>query len=138
MDSFSVQSRRSIGAVSWSLVWTAINCQPISISTVPYSVYYRFCRLQMPAANMSTSRTGILSLYRNLLRTGGRFSQYGFREYARRRTRDAFREHKTETDPQRIQDLVNRGISELQMMKRQTVISQMYNMDKLVVEVSLR
>ena len=87
---------------------------------------------------MSTSRTGILSLYRNLLRTGSRFSQYGFREYARRRTRDAFREHKTETDPQRIQDLVNRGISELQMMKRQTVISQMYNMDKLVVEVSLR
>jgi hypothetical protein len=90
------------------------------------------------SANISVSRTAILSLYRNLLRTGSRFSQYGFREYARRRTKDAFREHKSETDPQRIQDLVNRGISELQMMKRQTMISQMYNTDKLVVEVPLR
>lgn len=89
------------------------------------------------AGNISTSRTAVLSLYRNLLRAGGHFSQYGFREYARRRTRDAFREHKAETDPQRIQDLVSRGINELQMMKRQTVIGQMYNMDKLVVEVRL-
>ena len=89
------------------------------------------------AGNISTSRTAVLSLYRNLLRTGSHFSQYGFREYARRRTRDAFREHKAETDPQRIQELVSRGINELQMMKRQTVIGQMYNMDKLVVEVPL-
>lgn len=90
------------------------------------------------AGNISASRTAVLSLYRNLLRTGGHFSQYGFREYARRRTRDAFREHRAETDPQRIQELVTRGINELQMMRRQTVIGQMYNMDKLVVEVCLR
>lgn len=87
------------------------------------------------ANHISTSRTAILSLYRNLLRTGGQFSQYNFREYARRRTRDAFREHKNETDPQRIQDLVNRAINDLQTMKRQTVISKLYNTDKLVVEV---
>src|SRR5277367_623948 len=87
------------------------------------------------ASNIVTSRTAILSLYRNLLRTGGHFSQYGFREYAKRRTRDAFREHRNETDQQRIQDLVSRGINELQVMKRQTVIGQMYNTDKLVVEV---
>lgn len=90
------------------------------------------------AGNISTSRTAVLSLYRNLLRTGGHFSQYGFREYARRRTRDAFREHRAETDPQRIHDLVGKGINELEMMKRQTVIGKMYNMDKLVVEVRLR
>jgi hypothetical protein len=89
------------------------------------------------STNLSTSRSAILSLYRNLLRTGGQFNQYGFREYARRRTRDAFREHKKETDPERVQDLVHRGLNDLQMMKRQTVIGQMYNMDKLVVEVSL-
>src|SRR5579862_2375191 len=91
----------------------------------------------MSTSNIATSRQAILSLYRNLLRSGNEFSQYGFREYARRRTRDAFREHQNETDPAKIQDLVNRGISELRMMKRQTVISQMYNMDKLVVEVRL-
>jgi hypothetical protein len=89
------------------------------------------------STNLSTSRSAILSLYRNLLRTGAQFNQYGFREYARRRTRDAFREHKKETDPERVQDLVHRGLNDLQMMKRQTVIGQMYNMDKLVVEVSL-
>ena len=87
------------------------------------------------ASNIATSRTAILSLYRNLLRTGGNFTQYGFREYAKRRTRDAFREHKNETDHHRIQELVSRGITELQMMKRQTVIGQMYYIDKLVVEV---
>jgi len=91
----------------------------------------------MATTNMATSRTAILSLYRSLLRAGGQFSQYNFREYARRRTRDAFREHKTETDPQRIQDLVSKGINDLQMMKRQTAISKMYNMDKLVVEVHI-
>jgi len=89
----------------------------------------------MSTSNISTSRQAILSLYRNLLRTGNQFSQYGFREYAKRRTRDAFREHQRETDPEKIQNLVSRGISDLQMMKRQTVISQMYDMDKLVVEV---
>ena len=86
-------------------------------------------------SNISVSRSAILSLYRSLLRTGNQFGQYGFREYARRRTRDAFREHKNESEPRRIQELVNRGICDLQMMKRQTAISQMYNMDKLVVEV---
>jgi len=89
----------------------------------------------MSATNISTSRSAILSLYRNLLRQGNQYSQYNFREYARRRTRDAFRQHKDETDPQRVQEFVSQGINELQMMKRQTVISQMYNIDKLVVEV---
>jgi LYR motif-containing protein 4 len=93
-------------------------------------------RAMATANGMATSRTAILSLYRGLLRTGAQFSQYNFREYARRRTRDAFREHMDETDPQRIQDLVNRAITDLQVMKRQTAISKMYNMDKLVVEVS--
>lgn len=89
----------------------------------------------MATSGVSTSRSAVLSLYRNLIRTGSRFSQYGFREYAQRRTRDAFREHQNETNPQKLQELVNRGVNELQMMRRQTVISQMYNIDKLVVEV---
>lgn len=89
----------------------------------------------MAASGVSTSRSAVLSLYRSLLKAGSQFSQYGFREYARRRTRDAFREHKSETDPQKMQELVSRGVNELQMVRRQTVISQMYNIDKLVVEV---
>jgi hypothetical protein len=89
----------------------------------------------MATPHLATSRTVILSLYRNLLKTGARFSQYGFREYARRRTRDAFRQHQHETAPERIEQLVGRGLDDLEMLKRQTTIGRLYNVDRLVVEV---
>ncbi|PTD12640.1 hypothetical protein HYE67_008186 [Fusarium culmorum] len=81
------------------------------------------------------------------------FSAYNFREYAKRRTRDAFREHQGEQDSRKVQELVQHGIKELQSLKvrggymcvskqgriadseqRQTVISQFYQIDRLVVE----
>ncbi|CAZ80641.1 unnamed protein product [Tuber melanosporum] len=74
------------------------------------------------------------SLYRNLLRFSDRFSSYNFREYARRRTRDVFREHKNVEDPRKIQELMQKGLKELQVLKRQTMISQFFQMDRLVVE----
>ncbi|RYP33373.1 hypothetical protein DL767_004778 [Monosporascus sp. MG133] len=74
------------------------------------------------------------SLYRQLLRTGEKFQSYNFREYAKRRTRDAFLENKNVEDPRQIQDLIQKGLKELQMMKRQTVVSQFYQLDRLVVE----
>ncbi|KAI0805068.1 hypothetical protein GGR55DRAFT_656925 [Xylaria sp. FL0064] len=74
------------------------------------------------------------SLYRQLLRTGGDFQAYNFREYAKRRTRDAFRESKDVEDPRQIQDLIQKGLKELQIMKRQTIVSQFYQIDRLVVE----
>ena len=55
--------------------------------------------------------------YRNLLRFSNRFSAYNFREYAKRRTRDAFHEHQHESDPKRIQELIARGQKDLQMLK---------------------
>ncbi|KAI1101655.1 hypothetical protein F4804DRAFT_292536 [Jackrogersella minutella] len=76
----------------------------------------------------------VRTLYRQLLRQGGQFEAYNFREYARRRTKDAFREHKNVQDPREIQDLIQNGLKELQMMKRQTVISHFYQIDRLVVE----
>ncbi|AEO65063.1 uncharacterized protein THITE_2111645 [Thermothielavioides terrestris NRRL 8126] len=76
----------------------------------------------------------VLSLYRQLLRQGNQFASYNFREYAKRRTRDAFRENKNVEDPRRIQELMQKGLRDLQMMKRQTVISQFYQLDRLVVE----
>lgn len=74
------------------------------------------------------------SLYRQLLRQGEQFQAYNFRAYAKRRTRDAFRDHAAVQDPREIQGLIQKGLKELQMMKRQTVISQFYGIDKLVVE----
>ncbi|KAK6341917.1 hypothetical protein TWF730_001402 [Orbilia blumenaviensis] len=83
---------------------------------------------------MAETGLQVRSLYRSLLRTSSLFATYNFREYAKRRTRDAFREHKNETDERRIQELVQRGLKELSLLKRQTMISSFYQLDKLVVE----
>ena len=55
--------------------------------------------------------------YRQLLRQGSQFASYNFREYAGRRTKDAFREHKDITDEREIQELMQKGLKELQSMK---------------------
>ncbi|KAI5846753.1 complex 1 protein [Tricharina praecox] len=74
------------------------------------------------------------SLYRNLLRFSNRFAAYNFREYAKRRSRDAFREHRLEHDPQRVQELIARGQRDLKVLQRQTMLSQYFQLDRLVVE----
>jgi len=66
----------------------------------------------------------VRSLYRSLLRQGAQFAAYNFREYARRRTRDAFRANVGVGDERVVQECVQRGLKELQMLKRQTVVSQ--------------
>ncbi|MCJ1366482.1 hypothetical protein MMC16_005611 [Acarospora aff. strigata] len=76
----------------------------------------------------------VRSLFRSLLRQSRQFAAYNFREYAKRRTIDAFREHRQEIEERRIQGLIQKGLKELQMMKRQTVVSQFYQLDRLVVE----
>ncbi|KAH9868282.1 hypothetical protein J1614_007354 [Plenodomus biglobosus] len=76
----------------------------------------------------------VRSLYRSLMRQSSQFAAYNFREYAKRRTRDAFRDNKNVTEERQIQELVQKGIKELQSLKRQTVISQFYQIDRLVVE----
>jgi hypothetical protein len=55
--------------------------------------------------------------YRQLLRQSEQFASYNFREYAKRRTRDAFRENRAVEDQRKIQELVQKGLKELQMMK---------------------
>jgi len=51
------------------------------------------------------------------LRQGNQFAAYNFREYAVRRTKDAFRQHIAESDSSKIQELLSRGNTELQMLK---------------------
>lgn len=115
--------------------------------------------------------------YRSLLRQSSQFAAYNFREYARRRTKDAFREnHDKHLEEREQQELIQKGLKELQMMKvrdrafsekrdyvrpwhiyptrhavaalenevkvganpqllqRQTVVSQFFQLDRLVVE----
>ncbi|KAK2609192.1 hypothetical protein QQS21_002274 [Conoideocrella luteorostrata] len=79
----------------------------------------------------------VRSLYRQLLRQSEQFTAYNFREYAKRRTRDAFRENMLVQDPRKVQELVQKGLKDLQVLKRQTVIGQFYTMDRLVVEAGI-
>ncbi|TDZ21290.1 LYR motif-containing protein 4 [Colletotrichum sidae] len=76
----------------------------------------------------------VRSLYRQMLKQGDQFAAYNFREYAKRRTRDAFRDNKNVDDPRRVQELIQKGLDELMVMKRQTVVSQFFQFDRLVVE----
>lgn len=60
---------------------------------------------------------GVQLQFRSLLRQSNQFAAYNFREYAKRRTKDAFRDHNEEVDERRVQDLIQKGLKELQMMK---------------------
>jgi hypothetical protein len=51
------------------------------------------------------------------MRQSSQFSNYNFREYARRRTRDAFREHQKEGEERKIQEFIQEGLKNLRMMK---------------------
>lgn len=51
------------------------------------------------------------------MKTGDQFAAYNFREYAKRRTRDAFREHQKVEDPRQVQELIQKGIKELEKLK---------------------
>ncbi|KAF1980927.1 hypothetical protein K402DRAFT_399023 [Aulographum hederae CBS 113979] len=80
------------------------------------------------------------ALYRSLLRQSNQFAAYNFREYAKRRTRDAFRENRhvegsgSDGTERTVQELLQKGLKELQVLKRQTVVSQFFQLDRLVVE----
>ncbi|EKG11771.1 Complex 1 LYR protein [Macrophomina phaseolina MS6] len=86
------------------------------------------------AAAAADSAYQVRSLYRSLLRQSRQFAAYNFREYALRRTKDSFRANKDLTDSREIQDAISKGLSQLQVLKRQTVISQFFQLDRLVVE----
>lgn len=76
----------------------------------------------------------VLALYKKLLRESAKFSGYNYRSYAQRRIKDAFREHKHETDQSKIDSLIQKGQENLEIIKRQVVISQLYKEPKLVIE----
>ena len=65
----------------------------------------------------SCKLTVALQQFRSLLRQSRQFAAYNFREYAKRRTRDSFREHWKEVDERKVQELMQRGLKELQMMR---------------------
>ena len=51
---------------------------------------------------MSSSRLQVLSAYKNLLKAASKWGHYGFREYTKIRTREAFKQNKGLTDQEAI------------------------------------
>ncbi|XP_059485174.1 LYR motif-containing protein 4 [Neocloeon triangulifer] len=86
---------------------------------------------------MAASRVKVLELYKNLLREGQKFADYNFRNYAVRRMRDAFKENKTLADGASIEKELKFGFQQLELIKRQALISQMFKTEKLVIEKPL-
>ncbi|XP_049537512.1 protein bcn92 [Anopheles darlingi] len=77
----------------------------------------------------------VLSLYKQLIRASQKFDSYNFRSYALRRIRHAFRENKALTDGAQIESELAYGQSNLDIIKRQTVIGNLFRApDKLVIE----
>ncbi|XP_032238838.2 LYR motif-containing protein 4 [Nematostella vectensis] len=80
------------------------------------------------------ARPKILQLYRQLLREGQKFTNYNYRLHAIRRTRDAFKSNKNITDEASINKFIAEAEWNLEVIKRQAALSQMYGHDKLVIE----
>ncbi|XP_018327853.1 LYR motif-containing protein 4 [Agrilus planipennis] len=76
----------------------------------------------------------VLSLYKLLLQSSKKFPSYNFRNYALRRVRDSFREYKTITDQSDIAKLYNEGCRNLEIIKRQVIVGQLYQSGPLVIE----
>lgn len=84
------------------------------------------------------SHRKIIQLYKNLLREGKKFKSYNYREYAVRRTRDAFKEHKNEQDPKKIASLLKSAEENLDIVRRQVLIGEMYGDGRLIIESTIK
>ncbi|XP_055934041.1 LYR motif-containing protein 4B-like isoform X2 [Argiope bruennichi] len=87
---------------------------------------------------MATRSRQVLRLYKDLLREAEKFPSYMYRTYSLRRIKDAFREHKAETDYEKIDDLITYGNANLDIIKRQVVIGQLYRGPETVIERHLK
>ncbi|KAL0809858.1 hypothetical protein ABMA28_011345 [Loxostege sticticalis] len=80
------------------------------------------------------SKTQILSMYKLLMRESQKFANYNFRSYALRRVRDAFKENKSLSEPKAIKKEFEYAKENLNIIRRQAAIGDMYRTEKLVIE----
>ncbi|GLC41610.1 hypothetical protein PLESTB_000696900 [Pleodorina starrii] len=78
------------------------------------------------------------ALLRAFLRQGRRFPNYNIREYIRRRAKEGFHEAASVTDPAAVAALLQSGRQELEVVKRQSLVYQLYGRKvKNVLELDL-
>lgn len=72
------------------------------------------------------SRT-VLSLYKNMMREAGKFTDVNFRSYTLRRVRDEFKASKSISDPAEISKQLSFARSNLDLIKRQAMIGHLFD-----------
>ncbi|KAG8197301.1 hypothetical protein JTE90_007547 [Oedothorax gibbosus] len=73
-----------------------------------------------------------------MLREAEKFPSYMYKTYSLRKIKDAFKEHKAETDPEKIKDFISYAKSNLEIIKRQVVIGELYREPETILENHLR
>ncbi|CCD25270.1 Isd11p NDAI_0E04530 [Naumovozyma dairenensis CBS 421] len=85
-------------------------------------------------AAIAPTRRQVLSLYKQFIKNANQFNNFNFREYFLRKSRASFKQNSTIQDAEKLSKLYQDAKNDLSALKRQSVISQMYTFDKLVVE----
>jgi len=92
----------------------------------------------LPHNPMSTpippTRDALLHLYSLMLRSSRTFSSYNFRQYFVARTKSTFKEIQNESDPAKLSEFYNNTVKELAILRRSSIVNQLYGGMKLVVE----
>jgi len=71
---------------------------------------------------------------KQLLAEGRRITDYNFRNYAIRRTKDAFRENSSLTESSEILAQISKAEKDLEILRRQATVSQLFGSGRLVIE----
>lgn len=79
------------------------------------------------------SRQHVLGLFRSLLRQAGRMEDYNFRSYAQRRVALGFQEGRVLSGEEAAREY-QEGLKNLEMLKRQVLISHLYPSKRSVME----
>ncbi|GMM32515.1 Isd11 protein [Martiniozyma asiatica (nom. inval.)] len=80
-------------------------------------------------AAVQSQRSNVLALYRAFIRTSNQFQNYNFKAYFLRKTRADFR-----ASGEMTPELYQKALQDLQVLKRQATVSQMYHSDPIVLE----
>lgn len=75
--------------------------------------------------NVAPSKPAVLSLLRNFIRNANKFSNYNFREHAKRRAIGGFRLNKNLTQEAASEQFA-RGREQLEVVRRQAIVNSLY------------
>lgn len=103
--------------------------------------FHQQCKAVNPTENFSErmsgglSRAAALGLYRRLMKASKKFSNYNFREYALRRTREDFRKFQHESNPAAVDSLWKKALENAELLERQALIQSLYARQQSILEL---